>query len=128
MSQAEKAFEIGYQKPDRPISSRELQSTRDNIRKYMFVGNVKAYHKPCNHWYYVKSNGKKQKDIEESGNPGNCSVCWRLKTTSKHLKNKARSVAEDYMNTWHDLPEDKIDHFCVELERVFYEWLYENRA
>ena len=95
------------------------------------IGKVRAYHK-CNHFYFVKENGKKEKEILEYKNEdcGNCSVCWKLNKTPRNLKTKAKCLIDSYCDRFaysdrfYDLPKF-LSYEDADLEIVFYKWLYE---
>ena len=64
-------LESEYKCQTRPYSQNELQDTRNNQFRKLRVGVTRAHHK-CNHFYHVKENGRKEKNIKTSKNPGNC--------------------------------------------------------
>ena len=115
-----------YMEPDRPYSQRELQYNRDKIFRSLRVGLTRANHKQCGHFYYVKENGRKEKEIKESKDDyiGNCSVCWKFNKTPRHLKKVAGILVEDYCKKFHNTP-DYFTYEDVALETTFFKWLYE---
>ena len=119
-------LEQEYVEPCRPYSQRELQCKRECLFRTLRVGKVRARHKRCEHFYLVKDNGRKQKEIEEkkSEDVGNCSVCWKFNKTPRHLKTRARSLINAYCNTFYETL-DFMSYENTDLESVFYRWLYE---
>ena len=117
-------LETEYIKPTRPYSYNELYDRQKKLYKYLKLSNIKAEHKKCKHFYFVKENGRKEKDIKEQNSPdiGNCSCCWKLNKTPKYLKNKAYDIVDLYCNRFYDNPE--ITYSLLDLETVFYKWLY----
>ena len=118
------ALEKEYIPQNRPYSQDELENMRLNIHKTLRLSDVMAKHN-CNHFYLVKSGGKKEKEIIESelANIGNCSVCWKLKNTPKHLKNMADDMISIYFSAFETKPE-YLTYDLVDLENIFYNWLY----
>jgi hypothetical protein len=119
-------LEKEYIEPDRPYSQSELQYKRDKIFKNLRLGKVLANHKNCSHFYYVKKNGRKEREIKEakSSDVGNCSVCWKFNKTPRHLKNLARDLTDSHMKMFYESPK-YMTYDDVDLETVFYRWLYE---
>lgn len=119
-------LEQEYVEPDRPYSQKELQYNRDRVFKTLRIGSVRAYHKRCNHFYYVKEHGRKEKEIKEaqSEDVGNCSVCWKFNKTPRHLKTRARNLIAEYGTRFFETP-TYLTYDDVDLETVYYKWLYE---
>jgi len=119
-------LEQDYVEPERPYSQKELQYTRDSIFRAMRIGNTRAHHKRCDHFYFVKQNGRKAKEIKEAGSQdvGNCSVCWKLNKTPRHLKKNAKGLIREYCSRFEQSPE-YLTYEGVDLETTFYRWLYE---
>lgn len=119
-------LEQEYIKQDRPFSQKELQYNRNKVFRKLRIGTTRAHHKRCNHFYYVKDNGRKEKEINEakSNDSGNCSVCWKFNTTPKHLKTRARNLIDEYCRTFYETP-THLTHADVDLETSFVKWLYE---
>jgi hypothetical protein len=111
---------------DRPYSRKELEALHKNLLRRMRIGSVYINHPDCNHGYYCKAGGKKEKDMKESNgeNVGNCSVCWKLNRTPKRLKNSARDLINHYMDRSPLLYSPPGTYFLFELETDFYTWLY----
>lgn len=110
----------------RPYSHKELEVMHKSLLQRLRIGTVYITHPECNHGYYCKSGGKKEKEAQESNgkNVGNCSVCWKFNRTPKRLKNTAKNLVECYMNRLLDDFKPPKSYFCYELEADFYTWLY----
>jgi len=122
-------LEQSYSKQDRPYSQKELQFKRDNIFRYLNVGQTRACHKQCKHFYYVKENGRKEKDIKETNSEdvGNCSVCWKINKTDNRLKDQAIFMVDEYCKIFiHNLRHKTLSYDNVDLEITFYKWLYKD--
>lgn len=119
-------LENKYIEPERPYSQRELEYIRSNNFRSLRVGNVRAHHKKCDHFYYVKENGRKEKEMKEQkrSDVGNCSVCWKFNKTPRHLKKYARDLIDEYCHTFFDEPKI-LSYRKVDTETIFYKWLYE---
>ena len=123
-------LEKDYTPVNRPHSQLELETMRTRNLKSMRIGSVKAHHRRCNHFYFVKENGRKEKMIKENDNcdTGNCSVCWKMTKTPRHLRSRAKCVIEEYMNGYDYRERNGITylyHADVEAEKTFYTWLYQ---
>ena len=112
-----------YVEPVRPYSQNELVDMRNNLYRQIRLGKERAFHTKCNHYYLVKENGKKEKDIKETGNMGNCSVCWKLSKMPNDLRYKADDLIKAYTNDFQEEP-IKYNYNLYDLENVFYRWLY----
>ena len=121
------ALESEYIEPTRPYSLNELAYTRERLFKSMRIGKVRAEHKKCRHFYFVKENGRREKEIKESGSndTGYCSVCWKLGKTPRHLKSRGQDLVNSYSNKLYEEPKF-LTYDIMDLESVFYRWLYEN--
>ena len=64
-----------------------------------------------------------EKDIKETGNMGNCSVCWKLSKMPNDLRYKADDLIKAYTNDFQEEP-IKYNYNLYDLENVFYRWLY----
>jgi hypothetical protein len=119
-------LENKYIEADRPYSIKELLFNRDSVYKSMRIGKIRAHHKKCNHFYYVKENGRKEKEImlANSEDVGNCSVCWKISKTPRRLKNIAMNLTDEYCNRFFVQPE-VVSYEDVDLETTFIKWLYE---
>ena len=115
-----------YIEPERPYSQRELQYNRNRVFRTLRVGKNRAHHKRCDHFYFVKDHGRKEKEIKEAnaGDVGNCSVCWKFSQTHRNLKTNARNLINEYCREFYDTPK-YFTYENVDLETVFYQWLYE---
>ena len=119
-------LEEKYVEPARPYSQRELKDIRNKLFRELRVGKVRVYHKKCDHFYFVKDKGRKEKDIENSNKEdvGNCSVCWRFSKTPYMLKPKALEIINGYKSVFFE-PLSYISYSNSYLEMMFYRWLYE---
>jgi hypothetical protein len=119
-------LEQEYNEPDRPYSQTELQYNRDKVLHALRVGSTRAHHLKCDHFYCVKDNGRKEKEIKEanSGDVGNCSVCWKFNKTPRHLKARARVLINSFHMTCFE-PSKYMSYEDVDIEIIFYKWLYE---
>lgn len=121
----------------RPFSQIELAKTR----KYGFVQlglstDVYAHHPECGHAYFVRMNGKKYKDIQESKdrNSGNCSVCWKTRQTPRKLLGNVDWLVEEYSKVFAYQTRDnaRLTPYMCWVEGVFNTWLnrenFERRA
>jgi hypothetical protein len=119
-------LESDYTPQNRPYSQDELRDNRENLYKSLNLGSIKVWHSNCKHFYYVKQNGKKEKDILSSKNndSGNCSVCWKInKCNNKH---RAINIVNQYSNTFYDEP-TYMTYNLADLEMIFYKWLYSDQ-
>jgi hypothetical protein len=78
----------------RPYSQNELNFMKNREFKHFRIGDVYAYHENCKHSYLVKKNGRKEKEILQNGNNGNCSVCWRLSKTPKNMYEESLDIID----------------------------------
>ena len=119
-------LEQEYVEPTRPFSQKELQYNRKKLFRSLRIGSTRANHKKCGHFYFVKENGRKEKEIKEANSEdvGNCSVCWKFNKTPKHLKILAHHIIDEYCKKCFDLPK-YFTYEHIELERSFFKWLYE---
>ena len=110
--------------PDRPISQNELLHNRNLNRKKLRLSNVTAWHPKCNHFYFVKKHGRKEKVIlENDDNIGNCSVCWKLgRNNSNNAYN--HELVCNYCYYLNKEPE-VLTRDLVDLEAQYYTWLYD---
>jgi hypothetical protein len=120
-------LEKDYVEQERPYSLKELKNTRTNLYNTLRLGNTKANHQRCGHFYFVKENGRKEKEMyeQDSDDIGNCSVCWKLSKVEKFLKNRSQNLVEAYSNEFYNEPK-YITYDNLDLETVFYKWLYED--
>jgi hypothetical protein len=109
-------LESPYEYPTRPYCQLELGAAKDNLCKSLRLSDQYAKHVTCKHCYFVKINGKKHNDIIERNekDTGNCSVCWKLSKTPHNLQKSAYAMVNSL----------KLTHSDVDIERVFYTWLY----
>jgi hypothetical protein len=119
-------LEEEYIEPNRPYSQNELQYNRNKAFRALRIGTTRAHHKRCGHFYYVKENGRKEKEIKEANSVdvGNCSVCWKFTKTPSHLKTIARNMSDQYCKKCYDTPK-YFTYEDTDLEITFVKWLYE---
>jgi hypothetical protein len=122
-------MENEYIEPERPYSQTELKNNRETLSYKLRLSKTIAKHEKCGHFYYVLKNGHKEKEIIESNclDKGNCSVCWKV---NKIKNGKVRGITEDliynYCSTfWNEPP---ISYNILHLEKMFYNWLYEENT
>jgi hypothetical protein len=117
-----------YKEPERPYSQQELELNRSRLYQNLRLGPHKAYHDNCRHFYKVRQNGRKEKEIISQNNHdiGNCSVCWKLHKTSIDHRPIALQIVENYSNKFYDEP-FYLSYDGNDLETVFYKWLYEDQ-
>jgi hypothetical protein len=115
-----------YVEPTRPYSQKELEQIRIQTYRSMRLGKTRAHHGRCDHFYNVKENGRKEKQMKEqkSSDVGNCSVCWKLSRTPRHLNKNATSLIIGYSNNFYEDP-SILQYGIIDLEKSFYKWLYE---
>ena len=117
-------LESEYIEPTRPYSQNELGDMRLTLYRQLKLGKEKAYHSKCKHFYTVKENSKKEKEIKDnSKNIGNCSVCWKINKTPNELKHKAYELVNAYSSDFGKEP-DYLTYNLSDLETIFYRWLY----
>ena len=116
-------LESDYIKPTRPYSSNELSDMRNNFFKKINLSNVIASHKNCKHFYYVKENGRKEKELNENNSVGNCSCCWKLSKTPNQLFKKAEELVDIYSTKFNEHP-SSLTYDLIDIEICFYKWLY----
>jgi hypothetical protein len=118
-------LEKNYEEAKRPYSMNELLDTRNINISRLRLGQTLIKHTECNHVYLAKLNGKKEKEVSENKIlNGNCSVCWKLNRTPNKLKESAKSLINDYMNTCQTKFNPPKHYAYLELENDFYTWLY----
>jgi len=118
-------LETEYIDPERPYSQKELQYMRTKLYRSLHLGKSRAHHRRCDHFYLVKENGRKEKEMLEKNEVdiGNCSVCWKLNKTSRHLRVRARDMIAAYGTVFYEDP-SYLDYDRIDLESAFYTWLY----
>jgi len=131
-----------YKEPSRPISQKELAILHKKNFKNLKLGYYETYHESTGYFYLLKNNGKKEKSaIEKSDvtihkkgisqsvkNIGTCSVTWKLNNTPVELRDIANSLIDEYCRVFRNRPlcdENRyLNHYEIELTRIFYIWLY----
>ena len=113
----------------RPYSQRELTHLREKLHTNLRLGKMIAYHDKCSHFYYVRQNGKKEKEMIENNtnNVGNCSVCWNLNKTPISQREEISTLVDDYSTYLYHEPR-YLTLNLVELEKDFYQWLYTDKT
>lgn len=117
---------ILYKTQDRPYSQNELKDQRDILYKKLRLSKIVARHEECGHFYLVKTNGKKYKQIVENNYEyieNNCSVCWKCSKTYKKDKNNVYDLIENYMIEF-SKDYNNLTFRLNNLEEAFYTWLY----
>ena len=120
-------LESEYIQQTRPYSQSELRDSRVSLFKSLRLGETIAYHDNCRHIYLTKQNGRKENEIRKNGKlvDGKCSVCWKIGKTPRHLRDKARNLCSEYYNIFLNPPQF-LSYQKLDLETVYYKWLYEN--
>jgi hypothetical protein len=116
-------LEKNYEEVTRPYSQKELENTRNHNFHNFRIGKHMIEHKECNHFYFAKANGKKEKEFIECKSVGNCSVCWKINRTPRKLRNKAYELVQAYSETFRTIP-SYLTFRDVLVELDFYTWLY----
>lgn len=126
MNTSSSVLEKDYKQPERPYSQKELAAIRRTNRRELRLGNVRAEHTNCGHFYLTKYNGRKAKKILETKkkDTGNCSVCWKLSKTPRSLFPAAKELVDFYHHVFQSEPK-YLTFEIVEGEVDFYKWLYE---
>jgi hypothetical protein len=114
-----------YEQPTRPYAKDELTDMRVDMREKIRLGELRADHSRCEHFYYTRAKSRKEKAIMETGNTdsGACSVCYNLGKTSKQHKRSAMELVDAYWNAFHEEPEE-MTHGLLDIENCFYTWLF----
>lgn len=113
-------LEIQFNPPKRPYSTNELNDMKERLYRNLKLNKSIFAHHDCGHFYLVRLNGKKEKDIISFNKHGNCSVCWKLKNTKTDIIHLAQDVVHSFYDTFHN----PISFELVDLHSVFYKWLY----
>lgn len=121
----------------RPYSQDELKDMQQKLYRNLRLGKMYASHEKCKHFYLVKENGRKERDMIEqnSKDTGNCSVCWKLDKMDKECSKNSTCDLESsdnvhymvtcYMDTFYKEP-PRLTYDNVNLQGHFYSWLYEH--
>ena len=118
-------LESEYIEQNRPYSKNELSDMRAFLYKQLKLGTEKAYHDKCKHYYIVKVNSKKEKEIvDNSTNIGNCSVCWKMSKTPINIKHKAYELIKLYSENFNGVDPSCLSYDLIDIENIFYRWLY----
>ena len=116
-------LESEYIPPSRPYSGNEITDLHNNFNRRLHLSEHRAYHSECSHFYHVTKGGRKETSLLASGDSGNCSVCWKLNKTPRHIRNNAYDLVNAYSTTFEntDIP---LYYGTYDLEHAFYIWLY----
>ena len=91
----------------RPYSQDELKDNQQKLydNLHLDIKNM-VHHKSCNHFYFVKKNGRKAKEMikENSTDVGNCSICWKLRKINDEFYDKAMFIVEKYSDLFYNNP------------------------
>jgi len=125
-------LEEAYKESERPYSQNELKAMRTELYNQYRLSKVEAQHNHCGHFYKVRKNGRKEKEILENNNSdtGNCSICWKLnKIKDNYCREIAKDVIYDHSKFFYNV--DNVDskfltYFMVNTEMTYYKWLYED--
>jgi len=113
-----------YIEQTRPYSQNEFKDMRYKLYKELRLGKTKAFHTKCKHFYLVKKNGKKEREIQNnSADIGNCSICWKIAKSPKDYKGKANDLVNTYCFEFYEDP-DYMSYGLFDIENTFYRWLY----
>jgi hypothetical protein len=126
MSTSNSFLETEYIEPTRPYSENELKFLRENLYKNLNIGTIKTFHSKCDHFYFVKKNSRKEKEIKEKNKTldiGNCSICWKINKTPHNLQDRAYDLSDSYCRMFYN-DNYKYSYQLLDLETIFYKWLY----
>jgi len=128
---------------NRPYSNLELKSIRTNYLDRLRLSQHVIKHISCDHCYYVRKNGRKEKQIVNEQYSNNCSVCWKIKYEKKnnndqHFINIMNMIKDYYFYNKEILTDEEIkynDKYIpsnelykrILTEKTFYEWLYDKQ-
>ena len=119
-----------YKSPLRPYSKAELKEFRKNLFKKFKLSDINILHTKCNHKYLIKLNGKKYLQItgdenysKDNVDVGNCSICWKIFNTESQYKRIAQDLVLEYKDILES--DNPKNHYEIELEKLFYNWLYQ---
>jgi len=118
-------LEQSYIPPQRPYSQIELRDMKRHIIRKFHLSDKYVSHQKCGHLYRPKKHGRKEKDIQETGDldSGNCSVCWKISKTPRHLRLIAKELINNYYSLLNNNP-SCLTYDFVSVESDFYQWLY----
>lgn len=119
-------LETKYIQPNRPYCQSELAHARVILRNKLRLGKMRATHQNCGHFYLVKRNSRKEKEMiaNNTDDTGNCSVCWKISKTPNHLYENALDLVDDYRASFLSEPTE-LEHSINDVESAFYRWIYE---
>ena len=119
---------------NRPYSNLELKNIKRNLFEKLRLSEHVMRHSKCNHCYYVRKNGRKEKQIiTDQLEQNNCSVCWKM----KHDKLKSNVIDSYYYYNPEIKTDESVSHDTyipsnelyqkILTEKNFYEWLYDRQ-
>lgn len=122
----ETVLDSEYQPAERPYSKAELTDTQRGFYQKARLGEVRAQHEKCGHFYLTRKGGRKEEEILKNNNPdsGNCSVCWKIQRTPNQLRSRAISLTNKFWNTFYEEDDNPLTYENLDLETSFYTWLY----
>ena len=99
-------LESEYVEATRPYSQNELKFNREKLQRDFRLSKSRALHSRCKHFYLVRVNGRKEREMIEtnSNDVGNCSVCWKLNKTPSYLKDRALDLVHYYTEQFEEEP------------------------
>ena len=117
-----------YIPAERPYSQLELEQKRQKLYKTLHLSKKMAWHEKTHYFYFVKQNGRKEKEMIEKNccDIGNCSVSWKLSKTPNNQRQKALNLVSEYTDRFQTEPE-YLTYDLVDLEYTFYNWLYDEK-
>lgn len=111
--------------PDRPYSQKELTDMEEKLYTKLQVDkDVFVKHEDCGHYYRVKKNGVRYKQLLSDPtniDVGNCSVCWKITKTPRKLS----YLVDDFVSLHNDgINSDRKSLYTFQINKIFYTWLY----
>ena len=126
LSKSDNVLLSKYVEPSRPYSKNELKEMENNLYKRFKLSDKFVSHTKCKHFYLVKENSQKDKDIIANNSNidvGNCSVCWKVNNTTKDIRHLAKEMIYHYSNEFKNEPAN-LTYDLFDLENIYYQWLY----
>jgi hypothetical protein len=119
-------LEESIREQTRPYSQSELIQNREQLARELRLSSYRAIHPRCQHFYSVRSNSRKEKDILDGKGTdvGNCSVCWKLSKTPRRIKDQALDLISEY-NLLFEEESTYQNFYRNEIESIYYKWLYD---
>ena len=107
-----------WYEPSRPYSKLEIADLYAEISNRLGLSDLNVYHEECGHSYLVKKNGNKYKQLVETNEKGNCSICWKFRKTPRFL----HEAAQEFISL---VDPSKQTYLGCTVYRIFYTWLYQ---